>query len=1151
MTHNKKNILFHIICLALGLLTISACLQKEEPERNEIRLKGSLIPTYILKKGVDVQNPGYSEDMIIGMARIDQKETPGYPSFANATKQLRAKMAKGNQNSNLLDIYFLDEYQQFNNETDYIRYASWHPYSPDSFHATEHSISHQIDGKTDFLYGSVATGNQKHGFNTIYFDHALCKLTFHVYTQETQDLTHEAINESWGKIKDIQLFGLAKTCKLTLPQTEEDIYQIQYLDESAGNLFSISKSQPDGDLLDAIPVGIANARKLPSLIIAPPSDNQLKIQVLTNNGKSGNLASSKTLTIARNFKRGNNYDIYLRFSDHGQINAEISVAEWMPGKDIEEKDTDNIVYYDLSATEHANCYIVDSANHYYCFDVTSIGNGPAGEIAHFSPDINPGYIDIIWMTHGLEKYFELKSNEPVQGRALFHIKNMQTGTNSHDKRLSQKGNVLIGAYDQSPSSGGKLLWTWLIWLTDRPGIQAYQNGFVVMDRNLGATSAHVTEKGKAAEMDGLYFQWGRPTPLPLGTTVYTPVRSSEEGFYDMIPFQIKDSPEPDNMQLRISHPEKFYTEASAIQSSPEFVRFWGFHPKTFEYEKTILDPCPPGYRIPSKSMFKHIEYLKIELNKDHGHSYQSTADSYYELDNALTGYYINAKNRIGYYMGEEQTVPDQAGAYLWSGSLNFLKKPRPNVWSPFSLDCLLQNDKTPSDEKIEERQPTCALPVRCVSKRSIHEIKNLSEYQTANSYIISQTGIYKFRADIRGNGIAQLTAPGSGKSIDISENLTPDISEKAYQLVPLWWQGDLSSTDGNDNPNHNPVPISFIQDGLVHSDGYVYFSVTSPRKGNLIVGVKDQLGNLLWSWHIWLTEKPRIHNSYDYAVMDRFLGATTIPTNDPTEKEYLGSLGFYYEWGRKDPFPGPNRKNGTDYSIWWKYDEDNQTWIQMNGLESTTNQPAQKTVRNSVEHPMRYHLSQDDLFKGKDVPRNFTLEDYENRMENQCFSNTANQASMWGYSSMAGSLGKTSTKTMYDPCPPGYSVAYYLIWTYADIAQRDPIYTYKDAGNVNATKYSSYNDFGIFLERTGFSRTWYPYTGYIDSSDGKFREVGKIGRFHSSTPAGFGSRSLCYWPENNVLSFYNTTIYTSQTVNNKSYWGIPSTYAYPVRCQKD
>jgi hypothetical protein len=162
---------------------------------------------------------------------------------------------------------------------------------------------------------------------------------------------------------------------------------------------------------------------------------------------------------------------------------------------------------------------------------------------------------------------------------------------------------------------------------------------------------------------------------------------------------------------------------------------------------------------------------------------------------------------------------------------------------------------------------------------------------------------------------------------------------------------------------------------------------------------------------------------------------------------------------------------------------------------------------------------------------------------------------LWGYSALANTYGVTTTKTMYDPCPPGYVVSYYLVWTNTE-----------RSGTANKLYYTNLDDgfkshgltagtYGLFinngLQSTDprydiFDKTWYPYSGYMSGKDGHFISGSLnndgtygIGIFHTSTPAGNSSRNITY-----------SRMQSGQGIEGSSH-GLPSTCAYPVRCQKE
>ena len=148
------------------------------------------------------------------------------------------------------------------------------------------------------------------------------------------------------------------------------------------------------------------------------------------------------------------------------------------------------------------------------------------------------------------------------------------------------------------------------------------------------------------------------------------------------------------------------------------------------------------------------------------------------------------------------------------------------------------------------------------------EAVNLSEEGTANSYIVSSAGSYKF-STVKGNS-------------------SEPVGDVASAEV-LW------ETFGTDvTPN-----VGDLVKNVSYNNGEVTFQTAETFKaGNAVIAAKDASGTILWSWHIWLIDEPQGQVYYNNAgtMMDRNLGATSATPGD------VGALGLLYQWGRKDPF---------------------------------------------------------------------------------------------------------------------------------------------------------------------------------------------------------------------------------------------------------
>ncbi len=147
---------------------------------------------------------------------------------------------------------------------------------------------------------------------------------------------------------------------------------------------------------------------------------------------------------------------------------------------------------------------------------------------------------------------------------------------------------------------------------------------------------------------------------------------------------------------------------------------------------------------------------------------------------------------------------------------------------------------------------------------------DLSSSGSANCYIVSNAGLYKFKA-VKGNSSESVGNVASAS---------------------LLWE-----TFGTDAA---PEMLDLIS-GFCYMDGYIAFQTADTfKEGNAVIAAKDAYGNILWSWHIWFTDQPQGQVYYNNAgvMMDRNLGATSATPGD------VGALGLLYQWGRKDPFLG-------------------------------------------------------------------------------------------------------------------------------------------------------------------------------------------------------------------------------------------------------
>lgn len=171
------------------------------------------------------------------------------------------------------------------------------------------------------------------------------------------------------------------------------------------------------------------------------------------------------------------------------------------------------------------------------------------------------------------------------------------------------GNVVVGIKKKGAGSNA-YLWSWHLWLTDEPKLIA---GF--MDRNLGASSSSPSGGSKSY---GLLFQFGRKDALGgyyenthfvaydiNGLLLYggTEVISVEHAMFS----QFVNSP---NVIIRSSDSGYFRTPEEWekwLKQEKYMNKHW--NDITDADGKTFFDPCPEGWRLPTK---EDLEKLTLD-----------------------------------------------------------------------------------------------------------------------------------------------------------------------------------------------------------------------------------------------------------------------------------------------------------------------------------------------------------------------------------------------------------------------------------------------------------------------------------------------------------------------------------------------------------
>lgn len=230
----------------------------------------------------------------------------------------------------------------------------------------------------------------------------------------------------------------------------------------------------------------------------------------------------------------------------------------------------------------SNCYIVSEAGRYKFPTVKGNSNESVGEVAS---------VEVLWETFNTD-------TAPAVGDLIKKVSFVSDYV--YFEASNKRGNALIAAKDVE----GKTLWSWHIWMTDQPVDQVYYNNAgTMMDRNLGATITRPLDNNSTGfgRFCGLYYQWGRKDPfIGVGDDLtclnpdYSIEKFNKAKSTKSWPNDINFYEEPQNqdfVQYSVENPMVFISGWIDVHSI-------NFSPDLWNSQKTIYDPCPPGYRIP-------------------------------------------------------------------------------------------------------------------------------------------------------------------------------------------------------------------------------------------------------------------------------------------------------------------------------------------------------------------------------------------------------------------------------------------------------------------------------------------------------------------------------------------------------------------------
>lgn len=262
--------------------------------------------------------------------------------------------------------------------------------------------------------------------------------------------------------------------------------------------------------------------------------------------------------------------------------------------------------FPLDENGTANCYITPKLNTSYSFNATVQGNGKNTKNI-WALNLNGISARMLW-----------ESDSKVVENVLYADNRISFSTGN------ARGNAVIGLFDITDNC----IWSWHIWSVDydpASTAQTYVSGAVFMDRNLGAITTDCTQPASR----GLYYQWGRKDPFIHPASCNSDERERvvyTEGFAFNVSYPRNAGTESPydvmTVEWSIAHPTTFMSDAM-YEDWEEWTSvvdwLYNHHPNLWGNVttsnnniskvslKSIYDPCPVGWKVPSPEDFAGIE----------------------------------------------------------------------------------------------------------------------------------------------------------------------------------------------------------------------------------------------------------------------------------------------------------------------------------------------------------------------------------------------------------------------------------------------------------------------------------------------------------------------------------------------------------------
>lgn len=292
---------------------------------------------------------------------------------------------------------------------------------------------------------------------------------------------------------------------------------------------------------------------------------------------------------------------------------------------------------------------------------------------------------------------------------------------------------------------------------------------------------------------------------------------------------------------------------------------------------------------------------------------------------------------------------------------------------------------------------------------------------TANCYVVSAAGTYQLPlvyGNAKKNGSENSAAYQGGNFKDyLDRTISSSRITDADNAVLVWSDGFFMFKD---------IHLDAGKQNLVFTIDSNYM-----QQANAVLAVRDASNRIMWSWHIWVTERPvytKIHTLQDYfddsntyVLMQCNLGWVdgkmvyynqrdltfrfTQAGSDKTAElkvrqegatfDYKDVGSTYYQWGRKDPLVALKNWDSYEYKDYRLHETGDPDYVYRYETGPTT-------IGDAIQHPNVFYT------RGTTGGADWNFD---------------NTTTLWNADANGGTLeSTTSVKTIYDPSPRGFKV---------------------------------------------------------------------------------------------------------------------------------